>query len=69
MSYKFIKRCLLFAALGSSSIILAGCYGMPTKYMNEPPLNRAPAYIPGEPTQNLETEPVPWDDYIGSENL
>jgi hypothetical protein len=55
----FVKRFLLCAALGTSSLVLAGCYGMPAEDI--PPLDEDPEVVTSEPIDGLETEPANGD--------
>jgi len=55
----FIKRMLLLATLGSMSVVLAGCYGMPAQYYNQSPYPPADLSQDGEPVSGLTASDAP----------
>jgi len=56
----FMKRVLLFVAVGSMSVVLAGCYGAPGTFRDRDWLSPPPP-DPGvaEPVADLETTRAP----------
>jgi len=54
-----VKRLLLLAAVGTVSIVLAGCYGQPSRYRPAVPFPPPPDLGNGEPVADLETAPAP----------
>lgn len=54
---QLIKRLLLFAAVGTVSIVLAGCYGTPARYRTVD-LVPQPGPEGSRPIPDLETAPA-----------
>ncbi|NQU26114.1 MAG: hypothetical protein HQ567_32915 [Candidatus Nealsonbacteria bacterium] len=54
----WVKRLLLLAAVGSVSIVIAGCYGQPSRYQPAVPFPPPPDADNGEPIAGLETAPA-----------
>jgi hypothetical protein len=57
----YVKRLLLLLAMGSVSVVLAGCYGVPAKHRMNTPF-RAPMAADREPVEGLKTAGSPKAD-------
>ena len=53
-----VKRLLLLAAVGTVSIVLAGCYGVSARYRHLENFPPPPDMGNGEPVADLETAPA-----------
>jgi hypothetical protein len=54
----YVKRLLLLLAIGSVSVVLAGCYGMPAKHIIDTPFRPSTA-ADREPVAGLKTTGSP----------
>ncbi len=54
----YVKRLLLLLAMGSVSVVLAGCYGVPATHRINTPF-RAPTAADREPVAGLKTAGSP----------
>jgi hypothetical protein len=57
----YVKRLLLLLAMGSVSVVLAGCYGMPVERQIAPQLRGPTAPADREPVAGLKTVTSPGD--------